>query len=206
MKGCLNLSREFLYRQNDVFEDYDGPPLNWCNTAAIVNAVAAVTPGFGMVPFPNPYGGPYRNWKPEDLTALYFHEEDNWPKFRQVRDLPLCHGQPHDGKYPPEQIPQYHQLALREVFGLGADFGFGANFANVATWTSSGTAVILRLKKPRHFITAVCYDENKMLIGFRDPAPVAWLQETEDADGLKWVGVADFKDNVHDDYTRGWRV
>ena len=205
MKGCLNLTRDALYRQgNNVIEILDGPALNKCNVTAVVMAWAAVTPIFDN--WKNPFGGHYRGWQPEDMVDLYFHEEKNWPHFQETRALPLCHEQPHDGKWPPEQIPQYHQLALREIFGLGADFGFGANFAAVATWVSSGSAVILRVKKPGHFITAVCYDENKMLIGFRDPAPIAWLQSTENVDGIKWMGTTDYKDNIHDDYTRGWRV
>jgi hypothetical protein len=185
-------------------EILDGPALTKCNDTAIVLPWAAVTPKFDE--WENPFGGSYRKWQPEDLVDLYFHEEKNWPHFQQTRKLPLCHEQPHDGKWPPEQIPQYHQLALREIFNCGSDFSFNATFTYVAGEVSRGVACILRLKNPGHFVTAVAYKEKDMLIGFKDPAPVKWLQKTEDADGNKWMGLNDFVDNVHTDITRCWRL
>lgn len=205
MKGCLNTGRDALFRQgNNVMEILDGPVLTKCNDTAIVMAWAAVTPDFDK--WRNPFGGNYRKWQPEDLVDLYFHNEDNWEHFQETRLLALCHGQSHDGKYPPEQIPQYHQLALREVFGVGSDFSFNASFTHVASENARGTACILRLKNPGHFITVVKYDDNTGRIGFKDPAPVKWLQDTEDMDGNKWMTASDFRDNIQADITRAWRM
>jgi hypothetical protein len=119
----------------------------------------------------------------------------------------FCHEQPHDGMWPPEQIPQLHFRALKDIFGgIDADFSFSASFSYIAGEVSRGVSCILRLKNPGHFVTAVEYDEDKMLIGFKDPAPVRWLQPTEDADGNKWMSPSDFKSNVHTDVTRCWRI
>ena len=209
MQGCLNVGRDALYRQgNNVIEIMEGPTLTRCNVTAIVMAWAAVTHNFDL--WQNPFGGSYRGWQPEDLVDLYFHDEKLWEYFREVRrrtsnDIKLCHGQPHNGMWPPEQIPQLHQLPLREIFGCGSDFSYSASFSHVAGETARGTSCILRLKDPGHFITANGYDVNKMTISFKDPAPVPWLQETEDANGNKYMTAQNFKDNIHTDITRCWR-
>jgi hypothetical protein len=204
VSGCLNTGRDALYRQgNNVMEVLDGPALTKCNDTAIVMAWAAVTPKFDE--WKNPFGGTER-WQPEDLIDLYFHNEKNWPYFKTIRKLALCHGQPHNNKWPPEQIPQYHQAALKDVLGCGADFSFNATFTHVAGTVNRKISCILRLKDPGHFVTAVDYKEKEMLIGFKDPAPVKWLQSTEDVNGNKWMSLNDFIDNIHSDITRCWRL
>lgn len=208
MNGCLNTGRDALYRQgNNVVEKMDGPTLTQCNVTAIAMAWAAVTKDFDN--WKNPFGGPYR-WQPEDLVYFYLHDERLWDRFQEERRktssaVRFCHEQPHDGMWPPEQIPQLHQFPLREIFRCGSDFSYAASFTHVAGETTRGVSCILRLIDPGHFITAVKYDAEKMLIGFKDPAPVRWLNNTEDADGNKWMSPKDFKDNIHTDITRAWR-
>lgn len=167
-------------------------------------AWAAVTPKFDD--WKNPFGGTYRGWQPEDLVDFYFSERRNWAHFKKTRDVPLTLRQTSaEGPYQPERIPQYHQLALREIFNVGSDFSFSASFTYVAGEVAKGVSCILRLKSPGHFITAVCYDNEKMLVGFKDPAPVRWLQQTEDRNGNKWMNATQFKENIHPDITRCWR-
>jgi hypothetical protein len=205
MNGCLNTGRDALYRQgNNVMDKIDGPALTKCNDTAIVMAWAAITAGFDS--WLNPFRGKYR-WQPEDLVDLYFHDEGNWDKFKELRRVALTHHQTDDwhGPYQPERVAAYHQLALREVLGVMADFTYGANFGTVASNITMGTSVILHVRDPGHYVTGVKYNEEKMLIGFKDPAPIKWLQETEDADGNKWASPADFKANIRDDITRAWR-
>jgi len=211
IQGCINRGRNANYTQkNNSVERIDGKPLNWCNVTAEILAWAAVTPGFDNEEkngIKNPWGGSYNKWQPEDMLALFYHDEENvWPVFQAIRPLKLCHEQPHDGMYPPEQIPQYMQAALRMVMGLGADFSFSASFSYVAGETARKVACILRLKSPGHFIMANGYDDEKMLISFKDPANISWLIETLDADGNKWMSAKNFKDNVHSDITRAWRL
>lgn len=211
MGGCLNTGRDALFRQrNNVMEMHDGPALNMCNVTAIVMAAAAITPAFDG--WRNPWGGSWR-MQPEDIVYLYLHDERHWNMFRTERkktssDVKFIHGQPpgKNGPWPPEQIPQTHQFPLREIFGCGSDFSVTATFGYIFEQITQGVSCILRLKSPGHFVTAVKPDVIKMSIGFKDPAPVPWLQNTEDADGNKWMTAEDFKANIHTDVTRAWRL
>lgn len=185
IKGCLNTGIDANFSQgNNVWEIADGPGYNWCNVACLVMGWAAVTPFFDH--WRNPWGGTWRP-QPEDVLAEYFRDEiNNWPKFIGIRLLNLK-------KYPPEQVPQYHPIALKEVLGVDGSFEWGTTFDLVAGLTASGNAVELCLKNPGHYILANQYDDEKKLIGFKDPAPevVRWKAETLDANGNKWFGVAD---------------
>lgn len=205
MEGCLNIGADVSYRQgNNVEDQRDGAALTKCNDTAIVLAVAAITHGFDK--HKNPYGGTWRI-QPEDYVDDYFHDEKNWEHFKAVRNLPLTHVQTDDvnGPYQPERIPQYHQLALRDVFGVGADFQGKPTFEKLVREMRQGVAVIICLKSPGHFVTCVAYDPGKNLIGFKDPAPVRWKQETEDHNKNKWFGPDDMV-NIKWGYTRVWRL
>lgn len=204
IRGCLNYKIAKYGQGNNVMDTIDGPALTKCSDTAIVIAAASVLPDFEARL--NPWGGAWPI-QPEDYVDMYFHEERNWDKFQQVRQVPLTHHQVDDinGPFQPERIPQYHQCAFRDVFALGAEFGWGLIFGNIALWTTSGVAVVLCLNQPGHFVTAVCYDDTRRMVGFRDPAPVRWKQETVDADGLKWFGPDDMG-NVAGHYTKAWRL
>ena len=203
--ACLNTGADASFAQgNNVEDQRDGKPLTKCNDTAIVLAWAAVTPDFDK--HVNPYGGFWRI-QPEDYVDSYFHNEKNWEHFKTVRDLPLTHNQTDDvnGPYQPERISQYHQLALREVLGVGADFKGSPTFEKIVYEIRKGVAIILLLKSPGHYVTAVKYDPDKNMIGFKDPAPVKWKQDTMDADRNKWFGLEDMT-NIGWGYTRVWRL
>ncbi len=207
MVGCLNIGANAWFIQGNNSEEInDGPAPTKCNDTAIACAWAAVTPKFEELLKNNPFGG---HWamQVEDYIDRYFHTESNWEKFKLVRNLPLTHVQKDDvnGPFQPERITQYHQLACREVLGLGADFQGPVTFEKFVYAVRQGTALIICLENPGHYVTCVAYDPDKNLIGFKDPAPVRWKQETMDKNKNKWFGPKDM-DNIKWGYTRVWRL
>ena len=207
IKGCLNLGPDAHFLQgNNVMDVIDGPALIKCSDEAIASGIYAVTQDPARRLETNPYGGAWA-CQMGDYLDLYFHDERNWSKFKARRDLPLTHHQIKNGPpYQPERIPQYHEIAIKDVFGIGAQYCEGANFAAIASIVYDGTACILRMKNPGHYICAVCYDDEKLLLGFRDTAPVRWLQHTIDSNKIKWMTATDFRGMIHSDYTKIWRT
>lgn len=193
---CLNTGENANFSQaNNVWEIADGPEYNWCNVTALVMGWAAVTPDFDS--WKNPFGGTHRI-QPEDWLAEFFRDPKNFAEFMKIRPLDLR-------IYPPERVPQYHPLAVQQIFGLQSMFSWGTTFDLIASLIAPNRSVELCLKSPGHYVLANAFENGK--IGFKDPAPevVHWKAETLDSDGNKWFGVADMN-NIESFYVTIERV
>ncbi len=202
--SCLNIGKDANYAQwNNVREYIDQSSLVKCSETALAMFRAACTPNFDG--WAQPFGGDYK-MQPEDyLDDFFWNKLTIWPLFLKIRDEGLIMRK----GMAPEQIPQYHPLALQMVFGFRDAFF-------TWEWTALWTRITEQLMKKipvelcikdiagnldlissgngrGHYVLANQYDSDKELISFKDPAPevVTWKRETMDANGNKWFGRSD---------------
>lgn len=75
------------------------------------------------------------------------------------------------GAYMANEIIQYYPVALKAVFGAEARVLFGQGFEDVAAAVRGGSAVMIHLKKPAHYLCVVAVDEASKSLIYRDPWP-----------------------------------
>ena len=179
--------REFYYTQvNNPTEEVlrkrsDGGWLVSCGPSAATGCIAAM--GFDVeVRTP----GAYRP-QSEEVLMDFFNDPRNYAALRAARpDTPpeVWHG---------NEVPQFYPVAVKEVFGVKANFEWGAEFEKVAAHLRSGRAVQLCLIKPGHYIAAVAFDEEAREIIYNDP----WPGRFRDGNGFnRRMGEAEFRCNV----------
>ena len=136
-----------------------------CGPSSAVNCIAAMGEGVDIVTF----GG----WsaQPEDILTLWFHDYRNWPRLAQIRK----ETDPATSKYSPHEVPQYYPEAVKRVFGMNAQFSWGASFDRVVGFVSEGYPIMLNHKpdrsKPGHYVAIVAYDTNNDELIYHDSWP-----------------------------------
>jgi len=191
IRGALNWDKkECVYWQtNNSFEAME-PGLDWCNATMDTIAWASLTPLDEVEEAKNPYGG---TWKiqPEDYISAYYRSPFNIEKFKAIRDLDFS-------IFPPERIPQYRKISMKEVFNIDSEYREGRNFEAIGNLLWDGNCVGLNLIQPGHYICAVAFSVYDGMIGFKDPWPGnKWPNGIEtDKNGNKWFSKKDFIENI----------
>jgi hypothetical protein len=123
----------------------------------------------------------------EEVLMDFFNDPRNYGLLKRVRpDTPpdVWHG---------NEVPQFYPAAVQAVFGVKAEFLWGNNFDQIASFLVQGNAVQLCLVKPGHYIAAAAYDEEKGEIIYNDP----WPGRFADGNGFnRRLGEAECKANV----------
>jgi hypothetical protein len=117
----------------------------------------------------------------------FFNDPRNYDALKKARpDTPpeVWHG---------NEVPQFYPVAVPAVFGIKAEFQWGADLGKVAAFLESGKAVQLCLVKPGHYVAAVAYDSEKREIIYNDPWPLRF----PDKNGFnRRMGEAECKANL----------
>jgi hypothetical protein len=130
--------------------------------------------------------GSYRP-QPEEALMDYFNDPANYKTLLKIRpDTP-------PDKWHGNEVPQFYPAAVKAVFGVHAEFEWGAGIAKIAAYLEAGRGVQLCLIKPGHYIGAVAYDSEKREIIYNDP----WPDRFTDKNGFnRRMGEAEVKVNV----------
>ena len=154
-----------------------------CRPSAAVNCIASM--GIHVQCY-TPAGW---NPQPEDVLTLWFHDKRNWEKLKDIRSGT----DPQRTIYSPHEVPQYYPLAVKEVFGVDAEFQWLHDFDDMADRVVSGQAVQITEKDPGHFIAVVAYDSDLDELIINDPYPVNYT----DFNGFnRRLGRAEYQEHV----------
>ena len=121
--------------------------------------------------------------QPEDVLMLWFNDPRNADIMKSIRRGVE--------EFPGNQVPQYYPQAVREVYGVRAEFIFTSDFGRIADLLSQGNGVMLCLKDPGHYVAAVAYSDMKGEIIYHDP----WPARLGTGFNLA-LGLAEYIDNV----------
>lgn len=105
--------------------------------------------------------------QPEDALFLWFHDRRNYEKMARIRP----ETDPGTTKYWGNQIPQYYPVAIKEVFGVNAEFRWGIHENTIVSALQDSQGVLVCLKEPGHFVAVVAYNEGTGEIIYNDPWP-----------------------------------
>lgn len=135
--------------------------LETCGPTAAANCMDAM----GILPRIVMPGG----WEPqaEDVLTLFMADPRNEEDFRKIR--PSL--DPHE--YMGNRVPQYYEYAVREVFGVKANFtwDFGWTFDKTINMLKAGYAVQICMKVPGHYLAVVGYNEDVDMLVYNDSWP-----------------------------------
>jgi len=159
-------SKEAYYSQeNNPTEAYNKATLNdrgsWlesCGPTAAVNCLAAMGKNV-VIKCPGAFLP-----QPEEVLMDYFNDPRNADKLKSVRDLGTG-----GATIPENRVPQYYPVAVRDVFGVGARFEWGASWDHIIKEIDRGRAVQICLTDPGHYLAVVAYtSEDGGLLIFND--------------------------------------
>jgi len=107
------------------------------------------------------------NYKPqaEEVLMDFFNDPRNYQRLAAVRPAT------HPGAWHGNEVPQFYPMAVREVFGVAAEFRWVHIIDDVTSLLRQGKAVQSCLKEPGHYIAVVAWDENTQELIFNDPWP-----------------------------------
>ena len=94
--------------------------------------------------------------------------------------------------YMDNEIIQFYPSAIAAAFGAQAEVKVGVNFDTVVAALAEGSAVMIHLVKPRHYLCVVAYDGENLI--YRDPWPA---RTGTDGFNLK-MGRDEFASNAQD--------
>lgn len=153
-----------------------------CGPTSAVNCIAAtegvknleiVTPG-GYVP------------QPEELLMDYMTDPRNVTKLNKVRDL-------EGANIPGNRVPQYYPLAVKEVFGVKAQFKWGLTLQTLVKDLKQGWAVQVCLLDPGHYLAVVAYDASTHELIYHD----SWISRYIDNNGrMRRISAVDLLSNT----------
>lgn len=137
----------------------DGPYLESCGPSAMTTCI-------GALGHPTAFIGPgtYQP-QPEEIAMDYFHDPANGAKLTAVRKSTPA------SEWMGNRVPQFYPLAAREVFGVMAEFKWGANFDTIIQDIREGCTIQICLKEPGHYEAVVGYDVEKDELIYHDSWP-----------------------------------
>lgn len=171
--------------RKDELEEGKAPRgwLETCGPTSAVNGSDAVSDIQMSVTTPGGYSP-----QPEEVLADYFNDPANYEKFDKVR------GDLNETVVQGNRIPNLYPLALREVFGVRAEFYLTLTRADVIANILAGRAVMVCLKNPGHYIAAVAYDTDTDEIIYHD----SWPARTNTDGYALRMGATEYAANVQD--------
>jgi len=101
----------------------------------------------------------------EEVLMDYFNDPRNYDTLRKIRPET-----PPD-TYHGNEVPQFYAAAVPAVFGVKAEFLWGADFLKIAAFLEAGRAVQVCLVQPGHFIAVVACDRETRELIYNDPWP-----------------------------------
>jgi len=101
----------------------------------------------------------------EDALTLWMNDPKNVSTLKSTRpDIdPVA--------YMDNEIIQFYPKALETVFGAHAAIEMNASWNDVVSAIRAGSAVMIHLSKPRHYLCVVNFDEAAGALIYRDPWP-----------------------------------
>ncbi len=148
-----NNPTENLLRKRD-----SASALESCGPTAAVNCLAAL--GHQVDIFcPGTYSP-----QPEETLLDYFNDPRNADRLQKERaDISV-------DQIPPNRVPQFYPLAVREVFGAVAHFTWISGF-EIRRHLDTGRTIQVLMRTPSHYIAAVAYDPEANELIINDPWP-----------------------------------
>jgi hypothetical protein len=135
---------------------------SWLETCGPTSATIAADVTGHDVTVHLPGGGTIQG---EDALTVWMNDPANVSILKAARpDLdPVA--------YMDNEIIQYYPAALQAVFGAHGSVDLSASWDKVVSAVRSGSAVMIHLTKPRHYLCVVAYDEAPGALVYRDPWP-----------------------------------
>lgn len=153
---------DYYSQENNPTEAYNKARLNdrsyWlesCGPTSAINCMAAM--GFDLtIKCPGEYKP-----QPEEVLMDFMNDPRNAELLQGVRDM---------GDYvvPENQVPQYYPISVSHVFGVWADFKWGAQPDVLMNHLMASRAVQVCLKRG-HYIALIAYDADRDEFIYNDP-------------------------------------
>jgi hypothetical protein len=103
--------------------------------------------------------------QPEDALAIWMNDPANVPILK--KELPGVD----PTAYLDNELIQYYPVALKNVFGAKALVLWNLAWDKVVEMLRGGYVLMFHLKKPRHYLLAVHFDDSDYSIIYRDSWP-----------------------------------
>lgn len=150
----VNNAVEAMLRKSGVSQPLEscGPTSAVCILDALGANIDIMTPGGA-------------NIQPEDALTCWMNDPANHTALKVFRDNVdpvtfMCN-----------QVPQWYMASIPAVFGVKAQFNWGAGIDELSKALKAGRGVMLTLVKPGHYIAIVAQDLDSGEFIYHDPWP-----------------------------------
>jgi hypothetical protein len=135
---------------------------SWLETCGPTSATIAAEVTGHDVDVKLPGGGSLQG---EDALAIWMNDPNNVAVLKPARpDLD-------PSAYMDNEVIQYYPPALSAVFAAHGSVDMSATWDDVVSAIRAGSAVMIHLQKPKHYLCVVAYDEDAEVLIYRDPWP-----------------------------------
>lgn len=124
--------------------------------------------------------------QPEEVLLDYFNDPRNADRLQAERaDISV-------DQIPPNRVPQFYPLAVREVFGAVGHFAYVSGF-EIRRHLDMGRAIQVLTLAPSHYVAIVAYDSEKAQVIANDP----WPEGRVDGNGFNIrIGIDELKSRI----------